>query len=117
MLIMAARSTGAGRIIVSEPVEMRRNKALEVGATHVIDPTRETPTTKIRGLTDNLGADISFDAVGSQVTLDTANSCTRRLGRVGILGFFYEPTYSMSVMSKAIANEMSYFATLAMRAR
>ncbi len=110
-LTMAARVKGAGKIIVSEPLEMRRNKALEVGATHVIDPGKETPASGVGELTDHLGADISFDAVGSQVTLDTANACTRKLGRVGIVGFFYEPTYAMSVMWNAIAREMSYFAT------
>jgi len=112
VLTMGARLKGAGKIIVSEPLENRRQKALAVGATHIIDPARDIPAFKVRELTDNLGADLSFDAVGSQVTLDTANACTRKLGRVGIVGFFYEPTYAMSVMWNAIANEMSYFATL-----
>jgi (R,R)-butanediol dehydrogenase/meso-butanediol dehydrogenase/diacetyl reductase len=110
-LTMAARIRGAGKIIVSEPLEMRRSKALEVGATHVIDPGKETSRTRVRELTGSLGADISFDAVGSQATLDTASACTRRLGRVGIVGLFFEPTYAMSVMDNAIAGELSYFAT------
>lgn len=112
VLTIGAKQKGAGKIIVSEPLENRRNKALEVGATHVIDPGKDIPAFKVRELTDTLGADVSFDAVGNQATLDTANACTRKLGRVGIVGFFYEPTYAMNVMWNAIANEMTYFATL-----
>jgi (R,R)-butanediol dehydrogenase / meso-butanediol dehydrogenase / diacetyl reductase len=112
LLVMVARFRGVEKIIVSEPLPMRRKKAKELGATHVIDPTKEDPITAAREIADGLGADVSFDAVGSSATMDVATFATRKNGRVGILGFFYEPSYALPVMMGAVANELTYFATL-----
>ena len=112
LLVMVARFRGIARIIVSEPIPIRREKAKELGATHLIDPGKEDPIARAREIADGLGADVSFDAVGSTATLDVATFATRKNGRVGILGFFYEPSYAMPVMMGAVANELTYFATL-----
>jgi (R,R)-butanediol dehydrogenase/meso-butanediol dehydrogenase/diacetyl reductase len=112
LLVMVARYRGMEKIIVSEPLPMRRKKAKELGATHVIDPTKEDPIAAAREIADGLGADVSFDAVGSSATMDVATFATRKNGRVGILGFFYEPSYALPVMMGAVANELTYFATL-----
>lgn len=112
LLTMVARFRGMGKIIVSEPLPMRRKKAKALGATHVIDPSKKDPIAAARDIADGLGADVSFDAVGSTATLDVATFATRKNGRVGILGFFYEPSYPLPVMMGAVANELTYFATL-----
>jgi len=112
LLIMVARYIGAGKIIVSEPLKIRRDKAVEMGATHVINPDKQDPIETARKMADGLGADVSFDAVGNTAAMDVATFATRKNGRVGILGFFYEPSYPLPVMMGAVANELTYFATL-----
>lgn len=42
--VQGARAQAAGRIIVVEPVRYRREKALEFGATSVLDPNEDTDT-------------------------------------------------------------------------
>lgn len=111
LLAMIAKYKGASKIVVSEPLEIRRTKALEMGATHVINPDEQDPIMTAREICDGLGADVSFDAVGMPATMDIACYGTRKNGRIGMLGFFYEPTYPLAVMA-AIANEFNFFATL-----
>jgi (R,R)-butanediol dehydrogenase/meso-butanediol dehydrogenase/diacetyl reductase len=113
LLTNIAKYKGAGRIVVSEPLESRRQKALEMGATHVLNPEVEDSITRTHEICDGVGAHVSFDCVGTAATLDTAVYGTRRNGRVGILGFgFYEsPTYPL-VLLAAFASEYTYFATL-----
>lgn len=43
IMLQLSRLAGASRILVSEPVQKKREKALELGADFVIDPTTETP--------------------------------------------------------------------------
>lgn len=113
LLVMVAKYMGADKIVVSEPLDSRRLKALEMGATDVINPDTEEPIVRAHEICDGLGAHVSFDAVGMQATMDTAVYSTRRNGRIGILGFgFYEsPSYPLMLLA-AFANEYSYFATL-----
>lgn len=111
LLAMVAKYKGAEKIVVSEPLDIRREKALEVGATHVINPNEQDAIMTAREICDGLGANVSFDAVGSQATMDIATYGTRKNGRIGIVGFFYEPSYSLTMIA-AIANEYNYFATL-----
>jgi (R,R)-butanediol dehydrogenase / meso-butanediol dehydrogenase / diacetyl reductase len=111
LLTMVAKYKGAGKIVVSEPLDIRREKALEMGATDVINPGEQDPIMTAREICDGLGADVSFDAVGIPATMDVACYGTRKNGRVGMIGFFYEPTYPLAVMA-AIANEFNFFATL-----
>jgi (R,R)-butanediol dehydrogenase/meso-butanediol dehydrogenase/diacetyl reductase len=113
LLANVARYKGAGKVVVSEPLAMRRAKALEMGATHVINPQEEDAIGRAREICDGLGADVSFDAVGLQASIDTAVYSTRKDGRIGLLGFaFYEmPTYPLMLLA-AFANEFHYFATL-----
>jgi S-(hydroxymethyl)glutathione dehydrogenase / alcohol dehydrogenase len=62
--IQGARSRSAGQIIVIEPVAYRRDKAIELGATTVLDPNLDTDTLvdRIRDLCN--GPTDRFDAGG-----------------------------------------------------
>lgn len=62
--VQGARSHSAGQIIVIEPIAYRRDKALELGATAVLDPNIDTDTLveRIRDMCD--GPTDRFDAGG-----------------------------------------------------
>ncbi len=58
--VMLAHMRGA-RVILSEPMKKRREKALELGASIVIDPMSCDVVKKIREITGGIGARIVFD--------------------------------------------------------
>ena len=85
LLAKMASLHGAAKVIVSEPVEHRRQKILETGATHVIDPTQENVLDRVLELTDGLGADVVIEAAGR---IETASEVTKYAGRSGRILFF-----------------------------
>jgi threonine dehydrogenase-like Zn-dependent dehydrogenase len=75
-----AKASGATTLIVSEPAEYRRRKALKCGATRVVDPSREDLKAVILEETHGLGVDHCVEAVGAE--LMTAISVVRCNGKV-----------------------------------
>lgn len=75
--VMGARVRGAAAIIGVDPVASRRETALELGATHVVDAGADDVTAAIKALTGRRGADIVFEAVGRAATIETAFAATR----------------------------------------
>lgn len=80
------RFSGAGNIIVSEPSAERRALAMEFGATVALDPAEHDIAAAVRALTDGLGSDLVFEAVGIQTTVEQAVTLVRRGGAVVLLG-------------------------------
>lgn len=58
------RRAGAAAVILSEPSESRRKMALELGATHVIDPTNENVADRVLEITEGHGAKLILEATG-----------------------------------------------------
>jgi S-(hydroxymethyl)glutathione dehydrogenase/alcohol dehydrogenase len=58
------KQTGAGMIIVVEPLEWKEAPARKMGATHFINPTKEDPVEKIMKLTNGIGVDYAFECWG-----------------------------------------------------
>lgn len=73
-LIMAqlARLSGAASVIVSEPIEMRRKIAMQVGADGTIDPMREDVRGRFQALTGRDGAEVVIECVGKAVAVKQA---------------------------------------------
>lgn len=76
-----AKLHGAGRVIVSEPMESRREVAKSLGADDVVDPISENAVERILEATDGRGADVVIEAVGSIRTYEEAFNMVRRGGR------------------------------------
>ncbi len=85
-VLMGARVRGAAQIIAVDPVASRRDLALELGATHVIDPGAEDTVKAIKALTGRRGADIAFEVVGRAATIETAFAATRPGGTTCVVG-------------------------------
>src|SRR5207244_1096054 len=64
LTMMLARRRGARRLILSDPIEERRRIAGRLGATIVVDPTREHLRDRVMKLTQDRGADLVCEAVG-----------------------------------------------------
>ncbi len=85
-VVQGARIAGAARIIAIDPVPMKRQTALQLGATHDIDPGDGNVLDQVRELTGGRGADVSFEVVGRPETMVQARDLTRPGGIVVIVG-------------------------------
>lgn len=84
LLVQALRASGAGTVVVSEPVDERRELALEVGADHAVDPTEGDMATAIDDLVGDV--DIAIEAVGLPKSIQQAHSLTGPGGRTLVFG-------------------------------
>jgi L-iditol 2-dehydrogenase len=81
----AVRIRGAGRVIVIEPLALRRQKAESLGF-EVIDPAAGDPVAAVRAMTGGLGVDRVIEAAGVPDTLRWAMAMLRRGGRCAAVG-------------------------------
>ena len=84
--LLACKAHGAGKIIVADLVEARLQKALEIGATEVINSGKEDALKKIEELTNGRGADVVFETAGSPVTIAQTPCIVRRGGVITLVG-------------------------------
>lgn len=84
--LLACKAHGAGKIIVADLVEVRLQKALEIGATEVINSGKEDALKKIEELTNGRGADVVFETAGSPVTIAQTPFIVRRGGVITLVG-------------------------------
>ena len=85
-IVQGARLAGAARILVSDPVSERREVAGRMGATDGIDPTADDVIARCQSLTNGIGVDYAFDAVGSAALLTTGLQATRKGGTTVVVG-------------------------------
>jgi NDMA-dependent alcohol dehydrogenase len=84
--VMGAQLAGAGSIVAIDPVEFKRKTALEVGATHALDPAADDVAGALRELTDGRGADVALDTAGAPGIVAQAYEAVRRGGTVIAVG-------------------------------
>lgn len=79
--VMLAHLRGA-RVILSEPMEERRNKALKLGADIVIDPIHTNVVEEIKKITGGMGAKVVFNTTAIPALASQAIDCTAICGTV-----------------------------------
>ena len=85
--VQGAKHAGARHIIAVDPVDFKREKALEFGATHAV-ATGDEAVMKAYELTNGVGADqaiVTVGVVGAQV-VEAAFNSTRKLGTTVVVG-------------------------------
>jgi S-(hydroxymethyl)glutathione dehydrogenase / alcohol dehydrogenase len=85
-ITQGARIAGATKIIVSDPVAERRDRAKQFGATDVIDPTSQNVVAAVQQLTSGIGVDFAFDAVGAGKLIEECIFATRNGGTTVMVG-------------------------------
>jgi (R,R)-butanediol dehydrogenase/meso-butanediol dehydrogenase/diacetyl reductase len=90
-VLLAARAAGASDIYVVDKVKRRGELALAMGATVFINPEDEDPEQRVKELTGGLGADVSLECVGIQVTAQLTQKLARSGGTTVIVGVFEAP--------------------------
>ena len=84
--VMGAKLQECGTIIVLEPHEARRAMALELGATHVIDPTESQALADAVRAIVPVGVDYALDTTGIPAVLKDAMGCLGSKAVFGIIG-------------------------------
>ncbi len=84
--VLAAKQMGAERIIVMSRHEARQRLARELGATDIVTERGDEGVTRIKDMTDGLGAHSVIEAVGTQESMLQTIRSTRHGGHVGYVG-------------------------------
>ena len=85
-VVQGACIAKAEKIIASDPVGERREKALKLGATSVIDPNNDDLLNAVMELTFGKGVDYAFDAVGSSELIALGLTLSKQGGSTVIVG-------------------------------
>jgi 2-desacetyl-2-hydroxyethyl bacteriochlorophyllide A dehydrogenase len=85
LVLATAIQHGAARVVVTDVLDTKRERALELGAHAVVDARRSDASVAVR---DALGesADVVFDCVANQTTVEQAVAMVLKAGTVVIVG-------------------------------
>jgi len=89
--VQTARLAGAAMIIAIDPIKAARERALQLGADHALDPEKDDIQAEVMRLTGGIGLDMTVDLAGFNNPLDQAVSCLGRYGRAIVIGMCLEP--------------------------
>jgi S-(hydroxymethyl)glutathione dehydrogenase/alcohol dehydrogenase len=83
--IQGARIAGARMIIAVDTVAAKLARAKDLGATHLVDASKDDPVKAIRTLTGG-GVDYSFEAIGLKVAAEQCFDCIKPGGTATVIG-------------------------------
>jgi len=92
--VRSALALGAERVLVADPVEGRRARAVASGATALEGPTAEA----VLAATLGRGVDAVVDAVAKDATLDDAFASVRAGGTISVIGVHDLAPYPLPVL-------------------
>jgi isopropanol dehydrogenase (NADP+) len=90
MATAGAKLRGAGLVIGVEAVPRRQELARSYGADEIVDFTTEDVVERIMDLTGGKGVDTAIEALGADVTFQTAVKVTKPGGTISNTGYFGE---------------------------
>lgn len=114
--IMIAKALGA-KVIAIDINDTTLNKAKEFKADYTINSLKEDPIQKIKELTNDHGADVAVDALGSDITANQSVLSLKRRGKHIQLGLLLTPDGKTPIpMARAIAYELDILGSHGMAA-
>ena len=103
LTLQCARLGGARTVVVTEVDSTRAALARRLGATQVLDPTRDNVSVALANLTGGLGPDVIYVCTGAPAPFRDAVSLVRKGGQIFVLGVCVEPV-DMDLMSVALGD-------------
>jgi S-(hydroxymethyl)glutathione dehydrogenase / alcohol dehydrogenase len=85
-VLQGAKLVGAGQIIAVDVGRGRLDRAMQFGATHVVDATQDDVVEQVKALTQGRGADYVFESAGRAEAFRLAVEAVRPGGQVVWLG-------------------------------
>lgn len=94
MIAQLAKISGAAKVVVIEPVESKRQLALQMGADATIDPMSEDLVEKAKELTEGYGFNSVIESSGNT---KAAENCLKIVAKGGTIVYFsmYDMAYQM----------------------
>jgi S-(hydroxymethyl)glutathione dehydrogenase/alcohol dehydrogenase len=84
--VQGANLSGASLVIAVDVTTEKLELAHRVGATHTINARDTDPVAAVRELTDGLGVEFAFEAIGQKVTAEQAIAMIGRSGTCVVVG-------------------------------
>ena len=85
-VIQGAKHAGAEQIIAVDAVDGKLQTAQKFGATDLVNAKDDDAVAKVMELTGQQGADVAFEVIGLQQTIDQTINLTRRGGQAILVG-------------------------------
>lgn len=112
-IVQVLQAAGTTDVFVSEPRDVRRKLAGDLGAT-TINPVENDAVRQIKAATDG-GADVGFEVAGIEQTYNEAISSSKRDGTVVVVSVFEDSidTHPNSIVmaERTVKGTMSYLAS------
>jgi L-iditol 2-dehydrogenase len=86
LTLQALRTAGCGRVISVDLEDDRLALAKQLGADEVLNSRSADIPTRVREMTDGLGADVVMEAVGADATVRMSIDCARKGAVVTLIG-------------------------------
>ncbi len=100
------KAAGAYPIIAVDPVEERRNIALDCGADFAFDPTDSNFVNNVRNAGGG-GVSVCIEVTGLGIGLDQALDCMKQFGRIALLGCTRNSDFTIDYYNKVHAPGIS----------
>jgi L-iditol 2-dehydrogenase len=107
MALQAAKTLGAGRVILTGTRTERLELGRDLGADHIINAKTENCVEKVLELTHGQGADLVLEAAGSDNSLQQAIEMARKGGKISIAAFYKKPV--TADISMAVRNGINLY--------
>lgn len=105
--MMALKAEGVSKVYVVDIMQKRLDKALELGATGVINPKEENLIEKINEITGGEGVDLVIETAGTEITTRSAIEIARKGSTIVLVG--YSKSGEMTLpMSLFIDKELTF---------
>ena len=112
-IVQLARLVGAAPIVAVDINPVARDRALELGADHALDPADPGLREAIGAVTGGRGLDVAFDAVGLKSTFEQALDCVTTGGRLVAVGMSDQcptvgPTSMFGLTRRQVLGHLGY---------
>ncbi len=101
--LMALKARGVEEVYVVDVMDKRLNKAMELGATAVINGKREDVVARLNELTGGAGTDLAIDTAGSEFTVRQAIMAAAKGSTIVLVG--YSKSGEMNMPTDFILNK------------
>lgn len=105
--MMALKARGVSEVYVVDIMEKRLDKALELGATGVINGAKEDVLDRVKELTDGAGMDLVIETAGTEITTRQAIHMAKKGSNIVLVG--YSKSGEMTLpMSLVLDKELTF---------
>ncbi|MDD2958846.1 MAG: NAD(P)-dependent alcohol dehydrogenase [Lachnospiraceae bacterium] len=105
--ILALKAMGVSRIIAVDVQQKRLEKALELGATDIINGKEKDTIEEVMRLTDGKGADLTIETAGTEITTRQAVKFAKRGSTIVLVGYSASGEETLPV-SLALDKELTF---------